>query len=88
MHFVKIMYFDTPKTWILYKFMDCKKILIIDPKKKIITFFLYTPPSKILDCNFIMSRLVDIIFNLYKKCQILGIILTKVKNRGKKMKIA
>ena len=31
-----------------------------------------------------MSRLVDVIFNLYKKCQILGTTPTKVKNREKK----
>jgi len=31
-----------------------------------------------------MSRLVDVIFNLYKKCQILGTTPTKVKNRGGK----
>jgi len=27
--FVKIMYFDTCKTWILYKPMDCKKSLLL-----------------------------------------------------------
>jgi hypothetical protein len=39
--------------------------------------------SKKLGCNFGIKRLVDVIFNLYKKCQILRIILTKVTNRGK-----
>ncbi len=33
-----------------------------------------------------MSKLVDVIFDLYKKCQILGTTSTKVKNRGKKSK--
>jgi NADH-ubiquinone oxidoreductase chain 2 len=32
-HFVKIMYFDTPKTWILYKPMDCKKFLLLTKNK-------------------------------------------------------
>jgi hypothetical protein len=31
-----------------------------------------------------MSRLVGVIFNLYKKCQILGTTPIKVKNRGGK----
>jgi hypothetical protein len=31
-----------------------------------------------------MNKLVDVIFNLYKKCQILGTTPTKVKNQGKK----
>jgi len=36
--FVKIMYFNTPKTWILYKPMDHEKSLLLA-----ITLFIYLP---------------------------------------------
>jgi len=35
-------------------------------------------------CNFIMSRLVDVIFKLYKKCQIWQTTPTKVKKEKEK----
>ena len=43
--FVKIMYFDTPKTWILYKPMDREKSLLLAITLFLITFlFLYPSP--------------------------------------------
>jgi NADH-ubiquinone oxidoreductase chain 2 len=42
--FVTIMYFDTPKTWILYKPTNCEKSLLLTIILFIYLFFLYTPP--------------------------------------------
>nr|YP_010015207.1 NADH dehydrogenase subunit 2 [Wiesnerella denudata]QIA59594.1 NADH dehydrogenase subunit 2 [Conocephalum conicum]QIA59678.1 NADH dehydrogenase subunit 2 [Lunularia cruciata]QIA59803.1 NADH dehydrogenase subunit 2 [Wiesnerella denudata]QOI14336.1 NADH dehydrogenase subunit 2 [Wiesnerella denudata] len=41
--FVKIMYFDTPKTWILYKPMDREKSLLLAITVFFITFFFLYP---------------------------------------------
>nr|AND50947.1 NADH dehydrogenase subunit 2 [Sphagnum squarrosum] len=41
--FVKIMYFDTPKTWILYKPMDREKSLLLAITLFFITFFFLYP---------------------------------------------
>jgi NADH:ubiquinone oxidoreductase subunit 2 (subunit N) len=41
--FVKIMYFDTPKTWILYKPMDREKSILLGISLFIITFFFLYP---------------------------------------------
>nr|QIA59886.1 NADH dehydrogenase subunit 2 [Asterella wallichiana] len=47
--FVKIMYFDTPKTWILYKAMDREKSLLLAITVFFITFFfLYPSPLFLL----------------------------------------
>lgn len=37
--FVKIMYFDIFKKWILYKFMDCEKFLLLVIILFLISFF-------------------------------------------------
>jgi NADH:ubiquinone oxidoreductase subunit 2 (subunit N) len=42
--FVKIMYFDTPKTWILYKPMDREKSLLLAIILFYFIFSFYTPP--------------------------------------------
>jgi NADH:ubiquinone oxidoreductase subunit 2 (subunit N) len=41
--FVKIMYFDTPETWILYKPMDREKSLLLAITVFFITFFFLYP---------------------------------------------
>nr|NP_054402.1 NADH dehydrogenase subunit 2 [Marchantia paleacea]P26846.2 RecName: Full=NADH-ubiquinone oxidoreductase chain 2; AltName: Full=NADH dehydrogenase subunit 2 [Marchantia polymorpha]AAC09399.1 nad2 [Marchantia paleacea] len=41
--FVKIMYFDTPKTWVLYKPMDREKSLLLAITVFFITFFFLYP---------------------------------------------
>lgn len=41
--FVKIMYFDTPETWILYKPMDREKSLLLAITVFLITFFFLYP---------------------------------------------
>jgi NADH-ubiquinone oxidoreductase chain 2 len=57
--FVKIMYFDTPKTWILYKPMDRKKSLLLAITLFFITFF-FLYPSPLPCCPLIYF--VNLIF--------------------------
>jgi NADH:ubiquinone oxidoreductase subunit 2 (subunit N) len=54
--FVKIMYFDTPKKWILYKPMDREKSLLLAITSFLISFFfLYPSPLFLVSHQMALS---------------------------------